>query len=120
MITKTEKRRESIKEGKHKFMDDFTVLASVNLKKSLVKDRDPGRELPVPFRSRTGHILPRQDNPLQAHIDQIVNLSKERKMFLDPIKTKTMVFNMQNNYDVLPRISTGAMWRRSTRYLATS
>ena len=107
IITKSEKRRENIKEGKQKFVDDFTVLTSVNLKKSLLKDTDPDRELPVPFRSRTGHILPRQDNPLQAHMDQIVNLSKERKMVLNPTKTKTMIFNMQNNYDVLPLISTG-------------
>ena len=84
IITKSEKRRENIKEGKQKFVDDFTVLTSVNLKKSLLKDTDPDRELPVPFRSRTGHILPRQDNPLQAHMDQIVNLSKERKMVLNP------------------------------------
>ena len=88
-------------------MDDFTVLTSLNLKKTLVEDTNPGRELPVPFRSRTGHVLPSQANPLQEHMNQIIALSRERKMVLNPIKTKTMIFNTQNNYDVLPIISTG-------------
>ena len=107
IITKPEKKRQNIQEGKQKFVDDFTVLTSLNLKKTLVEDTNPGRELPVPFRSRTGHVLPSQANPLQEHMNQIIALSRERKMVLNPIKTKTMIFNTQNNYDVLPIISTG-------------
>ena len=106
IITKSEKRREKLEHGKQKFVDDFTILTSLNLKKDLVKDTNPNIEHPVPYRSRTGHVLPIQ-NPLQSQMDNIVNLSKERKMVLNPIKTKTMIFNTLNNYDVLPLISVG-------------
>ena len=107
IITKPEKKREKIEKGKQKFIDDFTVLTSINLKKDLIKDTNPNIEHPVPFRCRTGHILPKQANSLQSQMDNIIALSNERKMILNPIKTKTMIFNTLNNYDVLPLISTG-------------
>ena len=106
IITKPIKKRTKIETGKQKFVDDFTILTAIDLKKTLVKDTNPNIEHPVPYRSRTGHLLPQQANPLQIQMDEIVNLGKERKMVLNPIKTKTMIFNTLKNYDVLPLIST--------------
>ena len=106
IITKPEKKRSKIETGKQKFVDDFTVLASIDLKEKLIKDTNPDIEHPVPYRSRTGHILPKQQNLLQVHIDDIIKVGNERKMVLNPLKTKTMIFNTLKNYDVLPLIST--------------
>ena len=90
---------------KKKWIDDFTLLASLDLKRSLVPDTEPVR--PVPYRGRTGHILPRAANILQDEIDSVVILSKQRKMLLNPIKTKAMLLNPHRIYDFSPRLTAG-------------
>ena len=52
-----------------------------------------------------GSVVPLA-NPLQKQMNEIVKLGKERKMVLNPIKTKIMLFNTLKNYDVVPQIST--------------
>ena len=74
---------------KKKWIDDFTLAASLDLKKCLVGNQDMVR--PEPYRGRTGHILPRAANILQDKIDSAVLLSQERKMLLNPLKTKAML-----------------------------
>ena len=106
IITKPLKSRSKLETGKQKFVDDFTILTSIDLKNTLVRNTNPIIEQPLPYRSRTGHILPQHTNPLQVQMDEIVSLGKERKMVLNPLKTKTMIFNTLKNYDVLPLIST--------------
>ena len=106
IITKPERKRTKIERAKQKFVDDFTVMTAIDLKVNLTKDINPNNPRPLPYRSRTEHILPVEENPLQVQMDNIVKLSKERKMVLNPLKTKTMIFNTLKNYDVLPLIST--------------
>ena len=43
---------------------------------------------------------------LQIEVDAVKKYSDERKMLLNPIKTKTMIFNTLKNHDVLPIIHT--------------
>ena len=88
---------------KKKWIDDFTVLASIDLKRTLVANTEPLR--PVGYHGRTEHLLPRRENTLQDEIDQIVNLSSQRSMQLSHQKTKTMIFNPLRKYDVFPEIS---------------
>ena len=106
VITEPERKRTKIETAKQKFVDDFTVMTAIDLKKTLARDIDPKIVRPLPYRSRTEHILPIEANPLQVQMDSIVQMSKERKMVLNPLKTKTMIFNTLKNYDVLPQIST--------------
>ena len=86
--------------------DDFTILTAVDLKKELITLPNSESVRPVPYRSRTGHILPLEANPLQIEVDAVKKYSDERKMLLNPIKTKTMIFNTLKNHDVLPIIQT--------------
>ena len=79
IITQREKKRESIARGKQKYVDDFTVLTSINLKRDLIIDTNQNREHPVPFRSRTGHTLPTQSNPLQQEMNNILAQRKQRQ-----------------------------------------
>ena len=102
IITQPMRQRNPMEVTKKKWVDDFTLLTSVDLKKSLVIDPNPVR--PLQFRSRTQHILPRQENRMQDEIDLVVSYSNSKKMLLNPLKTKAMIFNPLQKYDVLPQI----------------
>ena len=103
IITKPLKQRKRMEKTKKKWIDDFTVLSSIDLKRTLVAHKEPVR--PVTYHDRTGHILPRNENCQQDEIDKIVCLSVQRNMQLSQPKTKTMIFNPLRIYDVLPQIS---------------
>jgi hypothetical protein len=105
VITEPINKRQKIEKSKQKWIDDFTILTAVDLKESLVEDTRPDIPRPVPYRSRTGHVLPRQANILQDELDKIKNYSDQRKMKLNPIKTKAMIFNPLRNHDVLPLLT---------------
>ena len=102
-ITKPMKQRKRMSKTKKKWIDDFTVLSSIDLKRTLVVNKEPVR--PVSYHDRTEHRLPRQENSQQDEIDSIVNLSIQRNMQLSQPKTKTMIFNPLRKYDVYPEIS---------------
>ena len=88
---------------KKKWIDDFTVLAAIDLKNTLVPNTEPTR--PVPYRGRTEHMLPRNENLLQDEVDQIVTMCGQRNQRLNTIKTKAMIFNPLRAYDIAPNIS---------------
>ena len=102
-ITKPPKQRKRMSKTKKKWIDDFTVLSSIDLKRFLEVNTEPVR--PVTYHDRTEHRLPRKDNIQQDEIDKIVNLSVQRNMQLSQPKTKTMIFNPLRKYDVFPEIS---------------
>ena len=102
-ITKPLKGRKCIEKTKKEWVDDFSLLASIDLKKNLVSDPAPIH--PVPWRGRHHQILPLQDNSLQYEVDLVKKYSDDRKMLLNPKKTKTMLFNTLRNYDFSPEIS---------------
>ena len=106
IITQPLNQRKRMDKEKKKWIDDFTILAAMDLKEILVND--PAPVYPVPFRSRTGHILPPNSNTLQDMVSEIKVYSQNRKMLLNPLKTKTMIFNTLLKYDLLPQISTEA------------
>ena len=102
-ITRPLKQRKRMSKTKKKWIDDFIVLSSIDLKRTLVVKKEPVR--PVNYHGRTEHRLPRQENSQQDEIDTIVNLSIQRNMQLSQPKTKTMIFNPLRKYDVFPEIS---------------
>ena len=105
IITQPMNSRKKMEKTKKKWIDDFTLLASIDLKKTLVPNNNPER--PVPYRGRKEQILPRKDNILQDEVDSVLRLSLDRKMQLNPLKTKAMLFNPLRNYDILPQIEAG-------------
>lgn len=88
---------------KKKWVDDFTVLAAINFKDALVTDTDPVR--PVSYHEQTEHILPVENNVLQSELAAISTYSLDRKMILNPLKTKVMIFNSRTKYDCHPLLS---------------
>ena len=105
IITQPRNEREIMVKTHKKWVDDFTVLTSIDLKRDLQSDPNPVR--PVPQRGRTEHLLPRKHNILQDEANSILRYSNDRKMLLNPLKTKVMIFNPLKNFDVMPIISTG-------------
>ena len=103
IITQPNNVRKKMEKSKKKWIDDFTLLASIDLKRRLVSDPAPVR--PVPWRGRTEHILPRQDNVLQDEIDSVVKLSQDRNMTISKSMTKAILFNPLRKYDFLPQLS---------------
>ena len=103
IITQPLKHRRKIEKTKKKWIDDFTVLAAFDLKKTLLRNTDPTR--PVPYRGRTEHIMPRRCNILQDEVDKIVLLCEQRNQSLNSSKTKTMIFNPLRSFDIAPDIS---------------
>ena len=97
IITQPNNIRKKMEKGKKKWIDDFTLLASIDLKRRLVSDPAPVR--PVPWRGRTEHILPREDNILQDEVDSVVKLSQDRNMTISKSKTKAILFNPLRKYD---------------------
>ena len=53
-----------------KYVDDMTLLESIHLKKSLIKD-PAERPLPDPYRKRTGHKLAAENSRVYEQIDQV-------------------------------------------------
>ena len=76
IITKPLKQSKRMSKTKKKWTDDFTVLACIDLKNTLVVNREPVR--PVQYHERTEHLLQRKDNGLQDEIDDIVGLSLQK------------------------------------------
>ena len=103
IITQPMNRRKKMERSKKKWIDDFTLLSSIDLKRCLVTDPAPVR--PVPWRRRTEHILPREANILQDMVDSVVQLSKDRNMTISKTKTKAILFNPLRNYDFVPQLS---------------
>ena len=89
--------------AKKKWVDDFIVLACIDLKRHLIPDPSPVQ--PVPWRGQHELILPDEHNILRDEMNAIVKYSNERKMLFNPIKTKVMIFNPLRKYDFLPQIS---------------
>ena len=79
-------------------MDDATVGASVNLKESLRYNTDQ-RPQPLTFSERTGHTLPRVNNPLQPYLDDVEMFTTKNKMKINKNKTKVMKFTRARKLD---------------------
>ena len=88
---------------KVKWIDDLTILSSVNLKTEAI--HQPDRMIPKPetFHNRTGHILP-QNNTLQMEVWALQKFASDHSMVVNPEKTKVAIFNPLHKIDIMPEI----------------
>ena len=97
------------KAEKVKFVDDGTVAVSLDLKACLIKDPV---ERPRPFNKheRTQHILPSENNLLQAYIQDAESFVAQNKLVINKKKTSVMIFNKSRKWDFPPEVcfSSGA------------
>ena len=71
---------------KKKWIDDFTIIAAMDLKEIL--GNNPSPVYLVPFRSRTGQILPPNVNTLQDEVSEIKNVQSESENVAETTENK--------------------------------
>ena len=71
IITQPRNTRKPIPAGKKKWVDDLSLYVPIRLKENLVEDTRPETARPVPYHGRTGHELPKRNNPMQLELDSL-------------------------------------------------
>ena len=88
---------------KKKYVDDLSLLESLNLKTALVPS--PPVFGPLNQHEQPGLILPPEDSILQHQLADLQAFTTLNKMKINIKKTKIMPFNTTKNYDFLPQLS---------------
>ena len=88
---------------KVKFVDDGTVAVGLNLKDCLEIEQID-RQKPLNYRERTNHVVPAQNNLLQAYLKDTQRYAIENKMIINKKKTQVMIFNKSRKCDFPPKI----------------
>ena len=91
------------KSEKVKFVDDGTVVVSIDLKACLVPD-PVDRARPLNYHERTAHILPAANNLLQYYIQDTEQFVNENKMAVNKSKTKVISFTKSRKWDFPPEL----------------
>ena len=106
-ITETSQKREPMKVMKRKWVDDLSILVSLDLKKEAVVDPEIIKTQPTTYHNRTGHALPDSNNSMQMHINAVVEHATNTKMQISESKTKVAIFNTLHSVDIQPNITLG-------------
>ena len=85
-----------------KYVDDLTIATVIKLKNDLEKSEDLPR--PLTYRSRTGHILPENKNPMNLQLNNVSEFAEINQMKINQTKTKVMLFNRATSLDFQPSI----------------
>ena len=89
-----------------KFVDDCSVAASVNLKKSLTPITDMLPQ-PLTYQQRTRHAIMDQENILQYEMDNFYEFTKKSDLIINEKKSEVMVFNFSKSYAFPPNLTIG-------------
>ena len=84
-----------------KYVDDLSIAESIPLKEKVIP-APCDRQLPDPFRARTGHQLVPEKSEVLKKINDIKEYASKNYMKINVSKTKFMVFNTCKNMDFLP------------------
>ena len=96
----TQKRKFQPSTFHAKFVDDLTIVESLNLKETLVSN--PDRELPDNYHARLGLKLAPEKSQVYSQIDKIQKYAHENQMKINCRKSKFMLFNPTEVFDFIP------------------
>ena len=82
----------------------MTQLAAIDIQMATIEDPNPEPSLPRQYHERTEHILPAENNPLQAQVDKLKVYASQNGMKINEEKTKVMLFNRATKTDFLPNL----------------
>ena len=132
------KRRTAFRNKKCKFVDDLTMLKSIDLKSQLRKASESTMVRPLNYHERTEHFLPVEYNEMQIEMNNLQDFCSTKKMVINSKKTKVMLFNSKTAMDFQPEvclkagnsleliehtkllgviISTDMKWKKNTSYI---
>ena len=100
----TRQRRKPLENIHLHYVDDFSYLTSINLKKELIENPDMNPVRPVTYHNRTGQILPTEVNVLQDQMNKLSIFTEENEMQINVKNTKVMLFNTSKKNDFQPEI----------------
>ena len=103
-MNKPTKQRTPIENKKCKFVDDLTMLKSIDLKSKLRKANESNLVRPLKFHERTEHFLPVENNKMQIEMDDLQHFCLRKKMQINSKKTKVMIFNSKITMDFQPEV----------------
>ena len=86
-----------------KYVDDLSLVKSMNLRKCLINNPNPVH--PVTYHDRTHHLLPSTTGDMQAQLDRLHAHSQEHSMQINHNKSKVMIFNTSRNFDFSPKLT---------------
>ena len=87
---------------KKKYVDDLTLLESIDLQSSLVVSAQVFG--PPNLHEQPGLCLPHEQSVLQHQLDDLLTFTEQNKMKLNMKKTKVMPFNFSKKFDFLPQL----------------
>ena len=106
-LTQPLKARKAMEPIHLKFIDDLTLAEAVNMKKSLLYAPNL-LEKPLPFHSRSEHILPPNKSSVQQQLNELKRYSEKNELQINNKKSKVMVFNPpRRKIDFLPDLKLG-------------
>ena len=88
-----------------KYVDDLSLVQSLNLRECLVPNPDPNPARPLAYHDRTHHLLPTDACQLQEEINRLVTYSENNQMRINADKCKVMIFNTGRKYNGMPRLT---------------
>ena len=98
-----------------KYVDDLSLVQSLNLRECLVPNPDPNPARPLAYHDRTHHLLPTDACQLQEEINRLVTYSENNQMRINADKCKVMIFNTGRKYDGMPKLTLsgegGIIWK---------
>ena len=103
-ITVPRRQRKPMDKGKVKWVDDGSLMASLDMARCLVPDTRPDLQRPVPYRGRFEMRLPRELNKLQDEMDSLNTYATNHLMSINHQKTKVLLFSRHRKYDFVPEI----------------
>ena len=86
-----------------KYIDDQSVAASINLRKSFIKD-PVSRPKPLNFHERFELIIKPEENVIQLELDKLCFFTNTNKLRINKLKSSVMLFNNSQTMDFPPEI----------------
>ena len=104
-VTKAVSERKPLVKKHMKYIDDMSIMASIDLKLSL--EKEPNQIRPLKFHDRTGHKLPESKCEISHQLNHLENYVKKHQMKINEDKTKIILFNNSKKWDFTPSVSLG-------------
>ena len=77
---------------------------TLDLKKDTIMNPNPTKYFPKQYHERTGHILPKENNPIQGQVDLLKKYANDNGMKLKEEKTEILIFKRANSVDIFPEV----------------
>ena len=104
-VTTKMNKRTPLTNAHMKYVDDLSLVQSLNLRECLVPNPDPNPARPLAYHDRTHHLLPTDACQLQEEINRLVTYSENNQMRINADKCKVMIFNTGRKYDGMPKLT---------------